>query len=272
LLSTNVGIAEEHHQDGGAIMEQKSSGNGPDSKSGSGPNADGTQKDAGATDKGGTPPPNSKDGAKSFESKATNSGSQNKDLGDPRDLHDIDTNVTVRPSLDPKRQFGNKDGRDFFKDHRELGGFRDFSFKGRDGFKRYTVPRGKFAKYDKKPGEVGLQSPVRNALGLAVANTTPDKQTPTGSSSSGLDNKGVSGPIKNSIGLSITDAGHLGLASKDGKVELSTPAHLTPNGPSISGTGINASSMDKGATHAAAIGGAKLNLQGISGNSVHYKH
>ena len=52
---------------------------------------------------------------------------------------------------------------------------------------------------------------------------------------------------------------------KDGK-GVAGPAPAA-NGSAISGTG-----MEKPIVHSSSIGGAKLNLAGISGNNVHYKH
>jgi hypothetical protein len=272
LLSTNVSVAEEHHHDGGAVIDQNTPGNSSDSKSSTGPNADVTRKDAGTNDKSGSntippPSPDARDGSKSFETTTTNSGPPTKDGGHHPPMtegKDIDTsNTTVRPS-----SFG-KEGKDLVKDRRD---FRDF--KGhkeapfKDGvLKTYAVPKGKFAGHDRKPGDVGPHGPVRNALGVAVVNSTPGKDTPNGPSLTGPDNKIVNSPVKNSIGLPVTDAGHLGLANKDAKFEGPTSPHWTTNGAGISGTG-----MDKGVTHTAAIGGVKLNLQGISGNNVHLKH
>jgi hypothetical protein len=219
------------------------------------------------TDKGGgnNPPlfPDSKDGSKPFESKTTTSEpSNNQGLQHPegvategkdfKDPHGIDTNMAVRPDLDHKKFFG-KDGKDF-RSGKDLKDSKDGLFKS------FAVPKGKFVKHDKKPGDVGPQGPVRNALGVAVVSVTPGKDA------SGPDTKNVStGPIKNSIGIPISEPATPG--TKNGKIEGPVLPHVTTNGPSINGTG-----MDKTITHTASIGGAKLNLQGISGNNVHYKH
>jgi hypothetical protein len=263
LLATNVSFARDRHHHGGS--GQSANGKSLDSTTGAGPTVDDSSKKLNVgtvnnNDQNAKMPtgPDSKEHP--VESKttsggpSTNEGSQHlpategrtgDSKGGPRD---IDTNVTIRPSLDHKRAGKDpKDGKDVKNSL----------------FKKFAIPKGKFAGRDKRSIGTNPVTPARNALGLAIVDDPTPKETNAGT---GADNKVAYGtPTKNSIGVTVPEGAHKELEKKDGKGVASPP-------PTANGTGISGTGMEKAIIHTGAIGGAKLNLAGISGNIVHYKH
>jgi CCR4-NOT transcriptional regulation complex NOT5 subunit len=251
LLATSVSLAGERDNEKGVDNDHNSKSV-LDSTGGATPTVDGMQKNlnSGASDPNAnnTKTPlltDSKDGSKSSNDdlhhpSTGSSEGETKDKG----LRDIDTNVVVHPSLDHRK---------VEKDTKDAKGVKDHSYK------TFAVPKGKFVSHDKKIADIGPETSRRNALGTML--------TPKDANASG-DSKTVNNsiPSKNSLGVTLPEIVHREPDKKDstGVVPGSAP---TPSGPSINGT-----TMEKPIVHSGAIGGAKLNLAGISGNTVHYKH